>query len=90
VADELAAVSCPAPGVCEAVGYYMTSDHGSSATAERLSGGRWLTKVTPTPAGTVASSMLGVVACNAASACTSVGYSQTPSEVLSLADRFSP
>ena len=86
---ELSAVSCPSSAVCEAVGYYFTSNLGPpTAFAARLAGSTWHLQTIATPAGTVASTMLGVD-CIGLSACTAVGYFQTPTEVLALADRYS-
>jgi hypothetical protein len=64
-------VSCPAAGVCTAVGYYLNPANRAVPLAGQLRGGRWVLQAVPVPAGTW--SGLSSVSCRRAWFCTAVG-----------------
>ena len=73
---ELAAVSCPSPTACTAVGDYYNADGAQVTLAEVWQGGSWTVEPTPAPAaGTGARVLLGV-SCASPDACMAVGYTQ--------------
>jgi hypothetical protein len=89
-AGELAAVSCPAPGVCTAVGG-TTSGGGleGSTLAERWNGTTWSLQGTPNPTGAAQSDLRGV-SCLLSGSCVAVGASGTQFGALitTLAERW--
>src|SRR5215472_3993476 len=69
---ELAAVSCPSPTACTAVGDYYNADGAQVTLAEAWQGGSWVVEPMPDPAaGTGASVLLGV-SCASPDACMAV------------------
>jgi hypothetical protein len=89
-ASQLAAVSCPAPSVCTAVGG-TTSAGGleGSTLAERWNGTTWSLRATPNPAGAAQSDLRGV-SCPISASCFAVGASATQFGALTstLAERW--
>ena len=71
----LAAVSCPAPTACVAVGTQDSSGTGVKLI-ERWNGKKWVAQLSPTPSG-ARSSHLSAVQCRAASSCIAVGQYST-------------
>jgi alpha-tubulin suppressor-like RCC1 family protein len=76
----LDSVSCPAPGVCVAVGGYADADGYEYGLIDTLAGGTWTAVVAPEPAnnaGTDAGESqyaeLDAVTCTSSTACTTVG-----------------
>ncbi len=69
----LPSVSCPAAGVCTAVGSYINSLGVTVTLAERWNGSSWTVQSTPNPAG-AKGSVLKSVSCTSSTACTAVGY----------------
>lgn len=87
-ASVLEGVSCTRASVCAAVGYYRNSAGKEITLSERWSGKRWTIEPTPTPPGTVRSSLYGV-SCTAAGACTAVGpYRNSAGKQLTVAERW--
>lgn len=78
-----AAVSCPAAGLCTAVGQETTPSHNVVALAERWNQTRWLIQPTPDPSGEVTNA-LNAVSCPATTSCVAVG-SEAPSGLGPLA-----
>jgi hypothetical protein len=69
----LSSVSCPARGICTAVGYSSSRSLPAGSTlAERLDGGTWTIQPTPHPAGSGLSWLTGV-SCPAVTYCIAVG-----------------
>jgi hypothetical protein len=76
-AAQLQAVSCPAPGICFAVGNSVaTGTFTESTLAERWSGGQWAIQPTPSP-GTGGIDQLTGISCLSATDCTAVGIIDT-------------
>ena len=76
-AAQLQAVSCPMPGICFAVGYYVVAGMLTESTlAERWSGGQWAIQSTPSP-GTGRIDQLTGISCLSAIDCTAVGIIST-------------
>jgi len=69
----LAAVSCPGPATCMAVGQYTPAGGGILTLAERWDGSSWNIESTPNRA--AASNVLTGVSCASPGSCTAVGYS---------------
>ncbi|WP_295695612.1 hypothetical protein [Lapillicoccus sp.] len=69
----LTSISCPAAGVCVAVGsYYPPTSTGASANlVETLTGGRWSARRVPNAA--VGDNSLAAVSCAAVGSCVAVG-----------------
>jgi hypothetical protein len=63
----LSGVSCPAAGVCTAVGGYSTGTSGGTV-AESWNGTAWTIQATPSGGGT-----LSAISCTSSAACTAVG-----------------
>lgn len=72
----LQSVSCPATGVCVAVGYYFGSTGTQLTLAERWAGGHWTVQSTPNP-GIGGVDQLTGVSCLSATDCTAVGIDST-------------
>jgi hypothetical protein len=74
----LAALSCPAPGQCVAVGSDVGVDHTQRPVAETLSGKRWTAAALSLPAGSVpdgdGNPILQGVSCVSTASCVAVGY----------------
>lgn len=86
---QFAGVSCAARRSCTAVGSFVNPAGLDDPLAERWDGARWTIQPTPSPAGTVSSSLQGV-ACTASRTCTAVGSSITRAgKVVTLAERYS-
>ena len=86
--SELAGVSCPAAGVCTAVGSYVNSSGTTVTLAEAWNGTSWTIQTTPTPSGATSSS-LAAVSCTSSSACTAVGsYIDGTGTTLSFAEAW--
>jgi hypothetical protein len=86
----LDAVSCPAPGSCEAGGYFTYSPQSPSLTAvaEGWDGSAWSLQSAATPPGATPNALNGV-SCVSASFCEAVGTAtDTSSNVVSLAERW--
>jgi hypothetical protein len=85
----LAAVSCPATGVCVAVG---TQDAGSAPHGNRLierwNGQKWVAQLSPVPAGAQSSS-LSAVKCASPTSCIAVGQYTTSTVTKTMAVRWS-
>jgi hypothetical protein len=82
----LAAVSCPAPNACVAVGTRDTAGR-PFALIQRWDGRRWTAQASPTPAGATSSS-LEAVQCPNPSNCIAVGQYSTASGTRTLALRW--
>ena len=67
----LNAVSCPSPGACTSVGFYV-GPAGQVTLAEGWNGTAWQVQSTPNPAGGSDNTLIGV-SCGAAGACLAVG-----------------
>jgi len=85
-ASRLMGVSCPTSTTCVAVGSYK------SASAERtlalhLHEGTWTIRETPNP-GTRSVASLAQVSCGSPSLCSAVGYFQSGSTLVTLAERW--
>lgn len=81
---QLLAVSCPASGVCFAVGESTDpTTHSQTVLAERWSGGQWAIQPTPTPAGTEFG-QFSAISCPSATDCTAIGFAggQNPAATL--------
>jgi len=81
----LAGVSCTAPTACVAVGYSISTSNAVTTLAEQWNGSAWSILSTPSPLGSVISS-LAAVACTSATACTAVGDSFNAANVKSTLD----
>jgi hypothetical protein len=82
----ISAVSCAGPGSCEAVGNYFSNSTFQQVTlAERWNGTTWTVQHTANPAGSSASSLLGV-SCTSTSSCTAVGQYLASTSNLTLAE----
>jgi hypothetical protein len=81
----LAGVSCTAPTACVAVGYSISTSNAVTTLAEQWNGSAWSILSTPSPLGSVISS-LAAVACTSAIACTAVGDSFNAANVKSTLD----
>jgi hypothetical protein len=81
----LAGVSCTAPTACVAVGYSISTSNAVTTLAEQWNGSAWSILSTPSPVGSVISS-LAAVACTSATACTAVGDSFNAANVKSTLD----
>src|SRR5207249_7878921 len=81
----LAAVSCPAPSACVAVGTQDSSGTGVKLI-ERWNGTKWVAQLSPTPSGTRSSS-LAAVKCSSSSFCIAVGQYSTSTVTKTLALR---
>ena len=84
---DLAAVSCPAPTACVAVGTQDSSGTGVKLI-ERWNGTKWVVQLSPTPAG-ARSSSLSAVKCTSSSFCVAVGQYSTSTVTKTLALRWS-
>jgi hypothetical protein len=85
-ANGLTAVSCPAAGICTAVGNYLANyKPPDQPFAERLTGSGWHLQPTPNPHG---GSELAGVACPARNACTAVGSYLATSSDVPVAERW--
>jgi hypothetical protein len=84
--SSLYGVSCAAATACTAVGYYGTSS-STVTLAERWNGSSWKSQPTPNPSGAFGSLLSGVW-CTAATSCTAVGYDDSSSSALTLAERW--
>src|SRR5690349_42593 len=84
----LAGVSCPAPGVCVAVGTQNVSGGKSVKLIERWNGKKWVAQISPNPAG-AQSSHLSAVQCTSGANCVAVGQYSTASATKTLALRWS-
>ncbi len=82
----LEGVSCTSSKACMAVGYYdtMTGEH---TLAERWNGFRWTIQPAPDPT-RGSGPVLEGVSCASSAACTAVGYYQTGSHEVVLAERW--
>jgi len=79
-AAQLLGVSCPATGICVAVGYSADQTTGAQRTlAERWAGGQWAIQPTPSPGNGI--SQLTGVSCLSATDCTAVGIDNTPTAI---------
>jgi len=72
---QVAAVSCPAPAACIAVGT-LDLAHSVSRLAERWDGTKWTALSTPNPTGAI-SSQLTSVKCSSTTSCIAVGQYNT-------------
>ena len=81
----LAGVSCTAPTACVGVGYSISTSNAVTTLAEQWNGSAWSILSTPSPLGSVISS-LAAVACTSATACTAVGDSFNAANVKSTLD----
>ena len=81
----LAGVSCTAPTACVGVGYSISTSNAVTTLAEQWNGSAWSILSTPSPVGSVISS-LAAVACTSATACTAVGDSFNAANVKSTLD----
>ena len=86
--SELDGVSCPAAGICTAVGSYVTASGVTAALAERWTGGRWMPQPVPSPAG-AQSALLSAVSCPRPRTCVAVGnYTTAAGTLNTLAVRW--
>jgi hypothetical protein len=83
----LAAVSCPAPTACVAVGTQDSSGTGVKLI-ERWNGQKWVGQLSPTPSG-ARSSSLAAVKCSSSAFCIAVGQYSTSTVTKTLALRWS-
>jgi hypothetical protein len=83
----LAAVSCPAPNACVAVGTRDLSGNPSKLI-ERWNGAKWVAQLSPTPSG-ARSSSLSAVKCTSSAFCVAVGQYNTSTVTKTLALRWS-
>jgi hypothetical protein len=83
----LSAVSCPAPGVCVAVGTQNAAGK-SVKLIERWTGKKWVAQISPNPPG-AQSSHLSAVQCTSGASCIAVGQYSTASATKTLALRWS-
>lgn len=81
---ELTAVSCPADGVCAAVGRYSGAS-GDQALLETLAGGTWTPEAAPLPTAPSGSQLLAL-SCPAAGSCTAVGTDEVSGVFRALAE----
>jgi hypothetical protein len=72
-------VSCPAPGICTAVGEYHTASGHTAGLIETLSGGTWSEQVAPQPSGAAAmqQAALSALSCPSTSFCVAGGNYRT-------------
>lgn len=79
-AGQLLSVSCPATGICTAVGYSVNTVTDAQFTlAERWAGGHWSVQPTPSPGSGI--NQLTGVSCLSATDCTAVGIDSTPTAI---------
>ena len=83
----LAAVSCPAPTACVAVGTQDSSGSGVKLI-QRWNGTKWVAQLSPTPSG-ARSSSLSAVKCSSSAFCIAVGQYNTTTTTRTLALRWS-
>jgi hypothetical protein len=83
----LAGVACPSAGTCTAVGWVSDVSDNLAPLAEARTGARWSIRPVPEPAGTVSAPLLAI-SCSAADACTAVGFDETSSADVPLAERW--
>jgi hypothetical protein len=82
----LSAISCPAVGTCEAIGFYVGGGH-EFGLIETLSGGAWSAMAAPVPAdATGTGSFLKSVDCQTAQTCVAVGEYQGNGGTFGLID----
>ncbi len=81
----LAAVSCPTPSVCTAVGYLQNAASHRQPVAIREVGAGWSAESPPSPPGAI-NSELDAVSCPTPAACTAVGTAQIAKSSVSLAE----
>ena len=86
--SRLSGVSCASASSCSAVGFYKTGGGSPFLSfAENWDGKEWKLQTTENPLGATKVQLLGV-SCSATGACTAVGtYTNSASEMLSLAER---
>jgi hypothetical protein len=79
--DELIGISCPASGICLAVGQETPRSGGPGMLVERLSNGTWTPEqaqpALPAGGDSTAASWLNYVVCSSPTACTAVGAYST-------------
>jgi hypothetical protein len=83
----LAAVSCPSPTACVAVGSTVNRTGTKVTLAEAWNGRAWSVLSTPNPPGADQSELLSV-SCTSAALCTAVGDSFTPGHDVPLAEAW--
>jgi len=83
----IAAVSCPAPTACVAVGTQDSSGTGVKLI-ERWNGQKWVAQLSPTPSG-ARSSSLAAVKCSSSAFCIAVGQYSTSTVTKTLVLRWS-
>ncbi len=81
----LSSDSCADSSVCTAVGSHQNSSGVTVTLAEAWNGSAWKIQTTPNPGGATSSYLLGV-SCSAAGSCIAVGYSDSSSAVVTLAE----
>jgi len=84
---ELAAVDCPTPSSCVAVGFQRHPDGRYGTLAETWDGGSWTIVPTPDPTGSP-DTELADVACPATDHCVAVGSSVTNGAVTTFAESW--
>jgi hypothetical protein len=82
--SSLSAVSCVSASDCTAVGSYA-SGSGLLTLAEAWNGTSWSIETTANPGGTSVAQLSGV-SCASTTACTAVGYSESPGPAVTLAE----
>jgi hypothetical protein len=88
VFSEFAAVSCPAPRACRAVGAWAMAPGQIGTLAEGWNGARWRIQSIPNPSGALIS-MLAAVSCATARACIAVGsYTSSSGATVAFAERW--
>lgn len=83
----LGAVSCTSAGACEAVGSYVKTVAHNKTLAEVWNGAKWAVQASPNPSGSLTSVLTGV-SCTRARACEAVGFNESNSGLLALAERW--
>ncbi len=86
-AANLRGVACPSATACTAVGLFENSSHVYVTLAERWNGTAWSLQTTPNPTGSHGAVLNGV-SCSSATACTAVGYNETGTGRVALAERW--
>jgi len=85
--SSLSAVSCTSATACTAVASYNNSTGAGVTLAEAWNGKTWTIEPTPNPNGATESSLTGV-SCASATACTAVGYDNSPGYDVTLAEAW--
>jgi hypothetical protein len=87
VAGFLSGVSCPAPGVCTAVGDRVSRRGTVSTMALRLGPAGWSIQPAPTPEGASSVQLVGV-SCPTVTGCVAAGFFQVTGIDIMLAERW--